>query len=148
MGVVAAPAAPAAAGSLSPRRRRTLEAILDTFHPGTGELGGADAFAELFLTQLRPSERRQFLALLSAFALRRFDRLPQEHRERILLGWCDSRLSQRRAAFHGLRKAAVVLAYGLPGRDDAPNPTWERIGYPGPIGPVGDRRPGRSSRFG
>ena len=141
MGVVAAPAAPAAAGSLSRRRRRTLQAILDTFHPGAAELGAADAFAELFLTQLRPAERRQFLALLSAFALRRFDRLTQERRERILLGWCDSGLSQRRAAFHGLRKAALVLAYGLPGRDDAPNPAWERIGYPGPIGAVDDPPP-------
>jgi long-chain-alcohol oxidase len=127
--------------ALSPRRRRVLDAICDTFHPGTAELGAADGFLELFGSQLRPAELRQLGWLLSLFGLRRFDRLSQEHRERILLAWGNSRLVTRRAAFHGLRKAALALAYGLPGRDGTPNPTWERIGYPGPIGPVAEPPP-------
>jgi long-chain-alcohol oxidase len=122
--------------ALSPRQRRALDAICDTFHPGTAELGAADAFLELFGSQLRPAELRQLSWLLSLFGLRGFDRLSQERRERILLAWGNSRSVMRRAAFHGLRKAALALAYGLPGQDGAPNATWQRIGYPGPIGAV------------
>jgi long-chain-alcohol oxidase len=136
---VADPVAPA--GTLSPRQRRALDAICDTFHPGTAELGAADAFLELFGSQLRPAELRRLLGLLSFFGMRRFDRLSQERRERILLAWRNSRLVTRRAAFHGLRKAALALAYGLPAPGGAPNPTWERIGYPGPIGPVSEPPP-------
>jgi long-chain-alcohol oxidase len=113
-----------------------LDAICDTFHPGTAQLGAADGFLELFGSQLRPAELRQLSWLLSFFGVRGFDRLSHERRERILLAWGNSRSVTRRAAFHGLRKAALALAYGLPGRDGAPNPAWERIGYPGPIGPV------------
>jgi long-chain-alcohol oxidase len=138
---VAAAAAPEAPAALSPRQRRALDAICDTFHPGTAELGATDAFLELFGSQLRPSELRRLLWLLSVFGVRRFDRLSQERRERILLAWCNSRLVTRRAAFHGLRKAALVLAYGLPAPGGAPNPTWERMGYPGPIGPVAEPPP-------
>jgi long-chain-alcohol oxidase len=126
----------ASARALSQRQRRVLDAICDTFHPGTAELGAADAFLELFGTELRPAELRRLLWLLSFFGVRGFDRLPQERRERILLAWCDSRSVTRRAAFHGLRKAALALAYGLPGESGAPNPAWARIGYPGPIGAV------------
>jgi long-chain-alcohol oxidase len=118
-----------------------LDAICDTFHPGTAELGAADAFLEQFGSQLRPAELRQLSWLLSLFGLRGFDRLSQERRERILLAWGNSRSVTRRAAFHGLRKAALALAYGLPGRDGAPNPTWARIGYPGPIGPLPEPSP-------
>ncbi|HEX2496598.1 MAG TPA: GMC family oxidoreductase N-terminal domain-containing protein, partial [Gaiellaceae bacterium] len=127
--------------ALRPRQRQTLDGICDTFHPGTAELGASDAFLELFGSQLRPAELRQLGWLLSLFGVRRFERLSQERRERILLAWCNSRLVTRRAAFHGLRKAALALAYGLPAQDGAPNPTWERIGYPGPIGPVEEAPP-------
>jgi long-chain-alcohol oxidase len=127
--------------ALRPRQRRTLDAICDTFHPGTAELGAADAFIELFGSEVRPAELRQLGLLLSLFGVRRFERLSQKRRERTLLAWCNSRLMTRRAAFHGLRKAALALAYGLPAQDGAPNPTWERIGYPGPIGPVEDAPP-------
>lgn len=127
--------------ALRPRQRRALDAICDTFHPGTAELGASHAFLELFGSQLRPPELRQLGWLLSLFGVRRFERLSQKRRERILLAWCNSRLVMRRAAFHGLRKAALALAYGLPAQDGAPNPTWERIGYPGPIGPVEEAPP-------
>ena len=127
--------------ALRPRQRRALDAICDTFHPGTAGLGASDAFLELFGSQLRPAELRQLGWLLSLFGVRRFERLSEKRRERILLAWCNSRLVMRRAAFHGLRKAALALAYGLPGQDGAPNPTWERIGYPGPIGPVEEAPP-------
>jgi long-chain-alcohol oxidase len=139
MAGVAAPIA--GVNAVNPRQRRALDAICDTFHPGTAELGAADAFLELFGSELRPAELRRLLWLLSFFGMRRFDRLSHERRERILLAWCNSRSVTRRAAFHGLRKAALALAYGLPGERGTPNPTWERIGYPGPIGPVAEPPP-------
>lgn len=135
MAAVAAPVA------LSRRQRRALEAICDTFHPGTAELGAADAFLDLFGSELRPAELRRLRGLLSLCAVRGFDRLSPERRERILLAWRNSRSVTRRAAFHGLRKAALALAYGLPAPGGAPNPTWERIGYPGPIGAVAEPPP-------
>jgi choline dehydrogenase-like flavoprotein len=139
MAGVAAPIA--GVNAVNPRQRRALDAICDTFHPGTAELGAADAFLELFGSELRPAELRRLLWLLSFFGMRRFDRLSHERRERILLAWFNSRSVTRRAAFHGLRKAALALAYGLPGERGTPNPTWERIGYPGPIGPVAEPPP-------
>jgi hypothetical protein len=105
--------------ALRPRQRQALDGICDTFHPGTAELGASDAFLELFGSQLRPAELRQLGWLLSLFGVRRFERLSQERRERILLAWCNSRLVTRRAAFHGFRKAALALAYGLPAQDRA-----------------------------
>jgi choline dehydrogenase-like flavoprotein len=139
MARVAAPIA--GVNAVSTRQRRALDAICDTFHPGTAELGAADAFLELFGSELRPAELRRLLWLLSFFGVRRFGRHSQERRERILLAWCNSRSLTRRAAFHGLRKAALALAYGLPGERGTPNPTWERIGYPGPIGPIPEPPP-------
>ena len=86
-----------------PRQRRALDAICDTFHPGPPSSALLDAFLELF-AQVRPAELRQLGWLLSLFGVRRFERLSQERRERILLAWCNSRLVTRRAAFHGLRR--------------------------------------------
>ena len=49
------------------RQRRVLDAICDTFHPGTAELGAADAFLDMFGSQLRPAELRRLFWLLSLF---------------------------------------------------------------------------------
>ena len=59
----------------------------------------------------------------------------------MLLSWCDSRLPQRRAAFHALRKAALLTYYGLPAPDGGASPVWDAIGYPGPLGARPDAPP-------
>lgn len=147
---VAGPTSPGPRLGLRSRRRQALADICDTFVPGShrrpsaSHLGVPDAFLAIAERHLRGADRRQLEALLSVWdtrlvtlagggGLRRFGRLPQEDRERVLLSWCDSRLPQRRTAFQALRKAATSLSYILPG-DDGRNPAWDSIGYPGPLG--------------
>jgi long-chain-alcohol oxidase len=118
---------------LSRGQRRVLGALADTFHPGAVEQGVPRAFEELLLPRLRAGERRQLRQLLTLFAAAGFARRPRAARERTLLAWADSRAALRRTAFHAVRKGILLLAYSL--RDaEGWNPTWRRLGYPGPPG--------------
>src|SRR5437773_6640674 len=143
---------------LKPRQRRALEAICDTFAPGgdglpaASEIGVADAVLDALALNPRESERKQVAQLMSLWdtrpltalgrgGWRRFSALPQAERERVLRAWCDSRVSQRRAAFQALRKGALLMYYMAPGRDGEPSPVWEAIGYRGPLGPPPDPPP-------
>jgi long-chain-alcohol oxidase len=143
---------------LSRRQRLALESICDTFCPpangtlGAGELGVADAVLDAVALNPRKAERDQLRQLLSVWDSKpltallghggweRFSRLSSRQRERILLSWGESRLPQRRAAFQALRKAALLFYWALPGRD-GPNPAWEAVGYPGPLGRRDDAPP-------
>ena len=144
--------------TLTPRQRRALAAICDTLCPsGDGlpsatELGVPDALLALVARDPRPAAHRELRQLLSAWespaltyaighGWRRFSALPRERREAALLSWCDSSLARRRAAFHALRKGALLMYYALPGPDGGPNPAWQRIGYPGPLGRRADAPP-------
>jgi long-chain-alcohol oxidase len=114
---------------LSPRRRRVLASICDTFAPGSAARGSTDAILAAVAANPRASERARLGPLLSLFALRRFDALPQERREAVLRAWCDSRLPQRRAAFQALRKGSLHFDAVLP-----PSPVYAATGYPGALG--------------
>ena len=108
-------------------QRRALEAICDTFAPGSVELGVPDQVLEL--ARLNPSVTdRELNALLAFFALRRFAHLSRARREAVLLAWGDSRLAAKRAAFQALRKGALLAFYSHAENQRA-------IGYPGPLGP-------------
>ena len=111
---------------------QALEAICDTFAPGSAERGAPATVAELVAASPRRSERLQFSLLLRVFALRRFAKLPQERREAILRAWCDSVVPQRRTAFQVLRKAALHADAVVPG-----SAAFAGSGYPGAPG----RRP-------
>lgn len=143
---------------LSPRQRRALEEICDTFCPsGNGaptarELGVADALLAAVALNPRESERKQFATLLSLWdsavlgalggaGLKRFSSLPQDQRERVLLAWGDSRSPQRRAVFQALRKGALLFYYMLPGPGGKRNPAWDAIGYDGPLGTLAEAPP-------
>jgi long-chain-alcohol oxidase len=143
---------------LTPRQRRSLEAICDTFCPpanglpGASELGVPDAVLELVARDPRSAAHRELKQLLGLWdtapvtalgggGFKRFSALPREQREQVLLSWCDSRLPQRRAAFHALRKASLLTYYGLPAPDGGTSPVWEAIGYPGPLGARTDAPP-------
>ena len=136
---------------LTPRQRRSLETICDTFCPpvealpSASELGVPDAVLSLAGRDPRASSQRELKQLLGLWdtalvtalgggGFKRFSALPREQRERVLLSWCDSRLPQRRAAFHGLRRAALTAYYGLPAPDGGRSPVWDAIDYPGPPG--------------
>jgi long-chain-alcohol oxidase len=140
------------------RAQRALEAICDTFAPGwdgvpsARELDVPRAVLDAIDLNPRESDRKQVAQLLRIWdtrlltalgggSFRRFSELPPETRERVLLSWCDSRLGQRRAAFQALRKASLLMYYMVLGPDGGPNPVWERIGYPGPLGPPSDPPP-------
>ncbi|HYI79634.1 MAG TPA: GMC family oxidoreductase N-terminal domain-containing protein [Thermoleophilaceae bacterium] len=137
---------------LTEGQRHALGAICDTVCPGgdglpsASELGVPEALLEAIDRNPRASERRQLAQLLSLWdsqpltaigggGWKRFSDLPQEARERVLLSWCDSRLPQRRAAFHALCKGTRLFYWMLPAPDGSPSPAWADIGYPGPLGP-------------
>jgi long-chain-alcohol oxidase len=143
---------------VSPRQRAALTAICDTFFPAANgvpaasELGVVDALLDAVALNPRAAERRQLAQLLALWdtppltalgrgGWRRFSALPQEERERVLLSWCDSKVPQRRAAFQALRKGSLLFSYMLPKRDGTPNPVWEQIGFPGPLGKRADAPP-------
>ncbi|MEA2379993.1 MAG: hypothetical protein QOD13_3900 [Thermoleophilaceae bacterium] len=144
--------------ALSARARAALDAICDTFVPGgdglpsATEMGVPDALLGIVARNPRAAERKQVAQLLGLWdtrllcaiaggGVRRFTRLAQADRERVLLSWADSRVVQRRAAFQALRKGALLAYYGQGGDDGARNPAWDAIGYPGPLGPPRDPPP-------
>jgi choline dehydrogenase-like flavoprotein len=144
--------------TLSARQWRALEAICDTFAPGTdgapraSELGVPRALIGAVAMNPREAERKQVAQLLSLWdtrlltalgggGLEHFSALPPERREQVLLSWCDSRLPQRRAAFQALRKGALLFYYMVPGANGGRSPVWDTIGYPGPLGKNPDAPP-------
>jgi long-chain-alcohol oxidase len=142
---------------LNARQRRALEAICDTFAPGTDGVPSASAMGvpqvlwDAVAANPREQERKQVAQLLSLWDTRlltalggggmsRFSDLPAARREQVLLKWCDSRLPQRRAAFQALRKGALLFYYMVPGATGH-SPVWDHIGYPGPLGANPDAPP-------
>jgi long-chain-alcohol oxidase len=136
---------------MSARARGALDAICDTFAPGgdglpsATELGVPEALMALVARNPRAAERRQVAQLLGLWDSRllcaiagggfgRFSALSRADRERVLLSWADSRVTQRRGAFQALRKGTLLAYYGKGGPNGDPNPVWEAIGYPGPLG--------------
>jgi choline dehydrogenase-like flavoprotein len=83
----------------------------------------------------------RLICAIAGGGLRRFTSLSQEERERVLLSWAHSRVTQRRGAFQALRKGALLAYYGNGGADGARNPVWDAIGYPGPLGAPQDPPP-------
>ncbi len=117
---------------MTPSRRRSLDAICETFCPGALEA----RVPELLLELTPQPELAGLMRLLSIWdrpfvhgRRRRFSALTREEREAVLRSWCDSRLGPKRQAFQGLRKGAAIPYYGTVGVD----------GYPGPLGAVSDR---------
>jgi len=136
---------------LSPRQRRSLDAICDTFAPGSNGTPSATGMGvpavvwEAVAMNPREAERKQVAQLLSLWdthlltalgggGLSRFSELSPQRRERVLLNWCDSRMPQRRSAFQALRKAALLFYYMVPGPNGDRSPVWDAIGYAGPLG--------------
>jgi len=137
---------------LTPRQQRALQSICDTFAPAAGgwpsaaELGIPEAIAKALDLNPRAGERTQFLqlldiwdshlhSLLSVGRWAAFSALPMEMRARVLLSWADSGLSRRRGVFQALRKAVGFLYVMLPGAGGGASAVWNKIDYPGPLGP-------------
>ncbi len=63
---------------------------------------------------------------------------PQEAREQIVQGFSDQD-PEALAGITSLRNIAATLFYALPDLGTGRNPTWDAIGYPGPISSAPDR---------
>jgi choline dehydrogenase-like flavoprotein len=133
-----------------PRALRTLTAVVETL---TGDAAAAPRIArrmaDLAATLPHREQRFQFALLVRLLGNplvnlfmcgrpRPFDRLPLPVRERYLSRWAASWLAPLRQAFQAFKRLATVLYYSDPDHTGR-NPTWSRIGYPGPLGPAPDK---------
>jgi choline dehydrogenase-like flavoprotein len=120
------------------RELDTLTAVADTFVSGDAARHArlaADALSQaadpdqVFQLRLvmRAFDSRLVNLLLTGRAVR-FRALDLAGRERYLLRWATSRIPQRRAAYHGLKRLLTFLAYADPG-EDGDNPRLAEIGY-------------------
>ncbi len=100
------------------------------------------------LADFPPAEGRRLAAALKAlgtvpgaFALtgipKPVSRLSTSQAEALLQGWLHNRLAAKRRLAKGIIALATASLYGFPG------PEWERIGYPGPLGPAPKEEPKR-----
>jgi len=137
-----------AVGVLSDIRRRTLEAICDTFAPSIpvddGEQALRDFYARsasdlgvpaqiegLLAQSMMPEEIEAFGQLLDAFAEQYFASMALPARTELLHQVAASG-PEAKLGIRQLRGLTFLFFYGLP--DEAgQNPNWEAIGYPGPI---------------
>jgi long-chain-alcohol oxidase len=131
---------------LSEGARASLDAICDTFVPGTGGLPSAtdlhvpDVIVDVMGGNPSAEARDGFAGLLEGWDPG-FAAGSQEDRERILLQWCDSEDVMQRAAFQALRKLTLVFYYTLPWQGEGANPVDAALGYPGPHGVLPDAPP-------
>ncbi len=146
---------------LSPRERRTLKLICETFapalYPEAGEdprlfeLSAADVdlatYVEIGLEQSTDaSERQQIKLVLQTLEIplinrigvgihEPFSNMSADERERTLRAWGLSKLAPARQIFQAFKRLALFLFYGLhpvDGDEFAPNPAWETFGYTPP----------------
>ena len=111
------------------RHLTTLRAIVATFAPEDARIGRVTRYAAEAIDGLtlgRAAELRQLLDLLA---------LPMRGSEKIraatLRALANSPVAKLRSGYQALKRLALFLAYAE-SDDGNPNPTWDRIGYPGP----------------
>ena len=115
--------------------------MAETLVPGAEAAGLADRMALAIGRLPRVADRAELVQLLGllesraanlalAGVPRRFSALSLPERERFLRGWATSWLPLKRKAFQALKRLAAFLYYTADGSG-----AWERIGYPGPLGP-------------
>ena len=136
--------------------RRTDEAVLDAVARGVlGESYSAEVPARMRakLDQFPSADRRRLLGALralntlpGAMALTGrpvpVSRLGAPAAESLMQRWLRSGLPPKRQLARALIALSTFAAYGYPGSE------WERIGYPGPLGPAPDEpRPLRPRRI-
>jgi choline dehydrogenase-like flavoprotein len=137
-------------GVLSDTRRRTLEAVCDTFAPAlqapeedvdagaffgrsATDMGVAAQIESLLAQTALPHEIEGLGELLDAFAAQDFAELGLAERTSVLHALADSS-TEAKLAVRQLRGLTFLFFYGLPD-DHGQNPNWGAIGYPGPLSP-------------
>jgi len=123
-----------------------LEALADTFVPGGEGVRLAEHLAETIAALPHRADREELNRLLGLIESRTvnallagiprpFTGMSVPQRERYLRGWAVSRLPLRRKAFQALKRMATVIYYTSRDASGGSNPSWPRLGYPGPLGP-------------
>jgi len=133
---------------LTPRQRAVLAAICDTFVSPDEEGAGptlVDRVALIVASLPDPKDIARLKLLLSTLdsslvnlllsgTPRSFAAMELETRVRVLRGWAESRLEQRRAGFQAVKRLVNVVYYTFPAKDGS-HPAWREVGYPGPLPP-------------
>ncbi len=123
-----------------------LRALAETFVPGAEAVRLADHLAETIAALPHRADREELARLLGLFESRvvnallsgvprPFTAMSVPQRERCLRGWATSRLPLRRKAFQALKRMTTVVYYTARDPSGNDNPSWPRLGYPGPLGP-------------
>jgi choline dehydrogenase-like flavoprotein len=74
--------------------------------------------------------------LLLTGKFRRFSNLDRAVRERVLNCWAKSRLGLLRSGFQTFKRLALFYYYSRLDEQTGTNPSWDLIGYPGPVQPA------------
>jgi choline dehydrogenase-like flavoprotein len=123
-----------------------IRALAETFVPEGEAVRLADHLTETIASLPRRAAREEIAHLLQLLESRTlnlvlagsalpFTSMSQAQRERYLGAWATSRVPLRRKAFQGLKRMTTVLYYTARPPSGANNPSWDRLGYPGPLGP-------------
>lgn len=115
--------------SMKDRRGEALRSVVATFVPSDARLDRIVALAVDAIVSLSPRRRGDILRLLDLLALPM--RGSVSVRTTTLRALAHAPIAQLRTGFAALKRLTLFLAYAEsePGSD---NPTWSRIGYPGP----------------
>ena len=114
---------------MDPRHLTTLRAVVATFAPEDARIDRVTQYAAGAIDGLSPGRAAELRQLLDLLAL------PMRGSEKIraatLRALANSPIAQLRSGYQALKRLSLFLAYAE-SDDGNPNPTWERIGYPGP----------------
>jgi choline dehydrogenase-like flavoprotein len=114
---------------LNGRRRATLRAVVVAFAPPDARIERVAEYAARAIDGLTPGRRGELCRLLDLLWLPM--KLGCKRRETVLNALATSPVGALRAGFAAFKRLSLFLAYAEsePGSE---NPTWARIGYPGP----------------
>ncbi|MFZ0031004.1 MAG: GMC family oxidoreductase [Candidatus Cybelea sp.] len=111
------------------RRLATLRRVVATFVPVDARVERVTEYAARALDGLTPRRRRELRQLLDLLWLPM--KATDDRRADFLKLLSNSPVEKLRAGFAALKRLALSIAYAESERGSE-NPTWKRIGYPGP----------------
>ncbi len=111
------------------RRAATLRAVVATFAPPEARVDRVAGLAAGAIDALTPRRRADLLRFLDLLWLPM--KMPDRGRAALLRMLANSPLGKLRTAFAALKRLTLFLSYAE-SETGAENPTWPRIGYPGP----------------
>lgn len=114
---------------MNARRLRTLRSIVTTFAPNDARIEPVTELAARAIDGLTPGRSAELQRLLDLLWLPMHG--GDATRARALTALAQAPVAQLRAGFAALKRLSLFLAYAE-SESGSENPTWARIGYPGP----------------